>query len=113
MNRIENELCNLGNTTIPSRLKIEESENRICLILNAERVQKENMQKAGNDFEGWAMAAHICAGKLGINKKIMLDVDQEFVYKKYVGEGHLGRFLYRTMKFSKQYGEFVIQNRHS
>lgn len=49
MNRIENELCNLGNTTIPSRLKIEESENRICLILNAERVQKENMQKAGND----------------------------------------------------------------
>ncbi len=110
MNRIEKELTDLGNTIIPSKLRItdNEADGFIGLILDGRRVQKENMQKDGNDFEGWAISIHLCAEKMGIKKKVRMDIDEKkrFVYEKYKGNGHLGRFLYRAMKFSRQYGDW-------
>lgn len=109
MDNIRNALCSLGYTRIPGRLGITEDEDAfIGLVLDGERVQKEPMYDSGNDFEGWAMAVHICADKLGIKKKVRLELDEQkrFKYERYEGNGHLGRFLYRAMKFSQQYGDW-------
>lgn len=110
MNRIEKSLCALGKTRIPSRLSITENDTDGCidLILDGKKIQKKGMLRSGNDFEGWAIAIHICAEELGIDKKIHMDLDENkrFKYEKYEGKGHLGRFLYRAMKFSQQYGDW-------
>lgn len=108
MNRIEKALCELGSTRIPSKLGITETDNRILITLDGEKIQDKNMQVAGNDFEGWVMAVHICSDRLGINKKVRMDLDERkrFQYQSYLGKGHLGRFLYRAMKFSQQYGDW-------
>ena len=96
-------LLEIGNTKIPKSLKIVEDEQVIKIILRAKRVQITNMQENGNDFEGWVMATYCCIQQNGINKDIMLDLEGTFQYESYEKNGHLGRFLYRAMKFVKQY----------
>lgn len=97
---IETALCKLRGTITPSSLEFVEDKGVVRIILNGKKVQEKNMQEEGNDFEGWAIASHICS-----NGEIVLDIAKgtEFQYGDYIGNGHLCRFLYRIMKFSKQY----------
>ena len=104
MNSNVNEsICNRGNTKIPSKIEFNEEKDKIRIVLDGEKIQVENMQKDYNAFEGWAIAAHICT-----KGHVVLDIDQErkFKYDEYIGNGHLCRFLYRIMKFRKQYGKW-------
>ncbi len=101
-NCIKKEIRKVGETRIPSRMKIEEGENCIKIIMNAKRIQEKNMQEDGNDFEGWGIATYIYSQK---KKTVLFDVDEHFSLQgeDYLGKGHLCRFLYRLMKFSEQY----------
>lgn len=82
---------------------LEEDQTRCRIKLNPKKVQTENMQTDANAFEGWAVALHITLAKPG---KIILDVDGTFEEKPYETNGHWGRFLYRALRFSQQYGEW-------
>lgn len=94
-------ICNLRN--ISSIIQLKEEKGKIRILLDGEKVQVENMQEDYNAFEGVAIAAHICT-----KGHVILDIDQErkFKYNEYIGNGHLCRFLYRIMKFRKQYGKW-------
>lgn len=68
-----------------------------------------NMQDNAAAFEAWCF---IIKAYTNIkNLKIMLDIDG-VVNDRYVGgipsNGHLGRFLYRILKFKEQYGEWFF-----
>lgn len=68
-----------------------------------------NMQDNAAAFEAWCF---IIKAYTNIkNLKIMLDIDG-VVNDKYVGgvpsNGHLGRFLYRILKFKEQYGTWFF-----
>ena len=99
MNWIEDKICEKGATKIPSNLRIEENGEIVQITLNSKKIQEKNMQKSGNDFEGWSIAAYACT-----KRNVVLCVDGDLsISEKYVGKGHLCRFLYRVMKFSEQY----------
>lgn len=68
-----------------------------------------NMQDNAAAFEAWCF---IIKAYTNIkNLKIMLDIDG-VVNDRYVGgipsNGHLGRFLYRILKFKEQYGKWFL-----
>lgn len=68
-----------------------------------------NMQDNAAAFEAWCF---IIKAYTNINNlKIMLDIDG-VVNDRYVGgipsNGHLGRFLYRILKFKEQYGKWFF-----
>lgn len=68
-----------------------------------------NMQDNAAAFEAWCF---IIKAYTNIkNFKIMLDIDG-VVNDRYVGgipsNGHLGRFLYRILKFKEQYGKWFL-----
>lgn len=68
-----------------------------------------NMQDNAAAFEAWCF---IIKAYTNIkNLKIKLDIDG-VVNDRYVGEipsnGHLGRFLYRILKFKEQYGKWFV-----
>ncbi len=104
-NWIEKMICEEGATRIPSNLKIEEDGDAVRITLNADKIQKRNMQESGNDFEGWAIASRVCT-----NREIVLCTDKSLAIQKssFIGMGHLSRFLYRIMKFSEQYKWFHL-----
>lgn len=82
---------------------LEENQTQCRIKLNPKKVQTENMQTDANAFEGWAVALHIALADPG---KIILDVDGAFEEMPYETNGHWGRFLYRALRFSQQYGEW-------
>ena len=82
---------------------LEEDQTQCRIKLNPKKVQTENMQTDANAFEGWAVALHIALSEPG---KIILDVDGAFDKIPYETNGHWGRFLYRALRFSQQYGEW-------
>ena len=91
------------NVKLPEGINfINESDSKYRMILNARKVQDENMQVDDNAFEGWAVCAYI-ALKDKINTKIILDVNEVFEFEQFENNGHLNRFLYRAMRFSEQY----------
>ena len=79
------------------------------ISLDYKLIKDKNMQVPGNDFEGWAIAAHICSqmGQITLDIK---DVDR-LPDGKYVGNGHVNRFLYRAMKFKEQYSWFHLSDK--
>ena len=95
-----------SNLKLPRKIKffLEENGTQCRIELNNVKVQTENMQTDANAFEGWAIALYIALGK---QVKIILDVDEDFnEHIGYETNGHLGRFLYRALRFSQQYGEW-------
>lgn len=82
---------------------LEENLTQCRIKLNRRKIREKNMQIDANAFEGWAVALHIALPKPG---KIILDVDG--VLEKIPDEtnGHWGRFLYRALRFSQQYGKW-------
>ncbi|MCR5746905.1 MAG: hypothetical protein K6G03_04295 [Lachnospiraceae bacterium] len=104
MNKVEETIRKYGSgsTKIPSALKIEEiGSGSTRIVLDGKKVQGKNMQIDGNAFEGWAIATRVCT-----NGRVILDVDKKFTFDRYIGKGHLCRFLYRAMRFSQQYSEW-------
>lgn len=93
------------NLKLPGNVSfvLEKNQTQCRIKLNPKKVQTENMQTDTNAFEGWAVALHIALDKPG---KIILDVDGEFKRIPYETNGHWGRFLYRALRFSQQYGEW-------
>lgn len=91
--------------------KITRSGNgdSVTLLLNGKTIKDDNMQMAGNAFEGWAFAI-----KARENKKVILDVKKDTIdilrlnKNEYsgCGNGHICRFLYRVIKFQNQYGNW-------
>lgn len=97
-----------SNLKLPGNVEfiLEENGTQCRIKLNNVKVQTENMQTDANAFEGWAIALYIALDKQG---KIILDVDEDFnEYIGYETNGHLGRFLYRALRFSQQYGEWFV-----
>lgn len=99
---------NNENLQLPSGIEfIQKNDACYRMILSAKKVQEKNMQVVDNAFEGWAIAVYIAMEK---NVKIILDVSGEFNYDGYEKEGHLGRFLYRALKFNEQYDWFDLSD---
>ncbi len=94
---------------ISEKIIRSDNGNSVTLILNGNTIKDDNMQMAGNAFEGWA-----CAIKAREDKKVILDVKKETIdiirleKGKYAGRenGHICRFLYRVIKFQDQYGNW-------
>ena len=98
-NNIEKAITARG-CKIPSKLHILDEKDHASIIMDGKLIQEENMQEDGNAFEGWAIAAYLCS-----KRPVILDIDDNsrFQYEGYAGNGHLGRFLYRALRFSQQY----------
>ena len=82
---------------------LEENETQCRIKLDPKKVQTENMQIDANAFEAWALALHVAMEKPG---KIILDFARQFENIAYEKNGHWGRFLYRALRFSRQYGDW-------
>lgn len=73
-----------------------------------------NMQDNAAAFEGWAAAiyAHYLVsinGKDSVKRKIILGLQEKLddVQNADENQGHYNRFLYRAMKFSEEYSEWI------
>ena len=99
----------MAKVRISEKITRIDNENTVSLLLNGNIIKDDNMQTAGNAFEGWA-----CAIKAREKKNVFLDVKKETIdilrLKKdeYAGRenGHICRFLYRVIKFQEQYGDW-------
>ena len=90
------------------KFELEENSTKCRIKMNLKKIQdkksgEKNMQKDSNAFEAWAVAMHIALEEPGI---IILDSDGEIDNIPYEGNGHWGRFLYRALRFSEQYGQW-------
>lgn len=109
---LKEELDVKGLQSFPKNIHIHynDSEHILTMMLLPKAVglvkgDYVNMQDNAAAFEAWCF---IIKAYTNIkNLKIMLDIDG-VVNDKYVGgvpsNGHLGRFLYRILKFKEQYG---------
>lgn len=109
---LKEELDVKGLQSFPKNIHIHynDSEHILTMMLLPKAVglvkgDYINMQDNAAAFEAWCF---IIKAYTNIkNLKIMLDIDG-VVNDKYVGgvpsNGHLGRFLYRILKFKEQYG---------
>lgn len=99
------EAFNNHDLKLPKNVKfcLEENRSQCKITLKSETVQGGNMQTDANAFEAWAIALHIALGEPG---KIVLDVDGALEETSDKPRGHWGRFLYRALRFSEQYGEW-------
>lgn len=99
----------MAKVRISEKITRIDNGNTVSLLLNGNIIKDENMQMAGNAFEGWA-----CAIWAIENKKVFLAVKEETIdilrLKKdeYAGRdnGHICRFLYRVIKFQDQYNNW-------
>ncbi|WP_027204368.1 hypothetical protein [Butyrivibrio fibrisolvens] len=99
----------MAKVRISEKITRIDNGNTVSLLLNGNIIKDENMQMAGNAFEGWA-----CAIRAIENKKVFLAVKEETIdilrLKKdeYAGRdnGHICRFLYRVIKFQDQYNNW-------
>lgn len=86
-------------------------ENNGCIIrLDNSNFENENMQEDYNAFEGWACAIYeyLLYGKGQKDPIITLDISEPIQSEEFIGNGHLGRFLYRALRFEEQYTWFHL-----
>lgn len=99
----------MAKVKISEKITRIDNGNSVTLLLNGNTIKDENMQMAGNAFEGWA-----CAIKAIEDKDVVLDVKKETIdvlrlnKNEYTGSGtgHICRFLYRVIKFQNQYDKW-------
>ena len=99
-----------GDVKKPRDLNIEETGDKIRIILDGNKVTGDNMQIPANAFEGWAVAIRACLLDMKLDQNVVLDVAPaiSYIYEKTKGQGHLARFLYRAMRFDEQYDWFEL-----
>lgn len=91
------------NISLPAELQFVEIDESISLVMCSEKIINGNMQEAVNSFEAWSIAIYLATGK-----RIILDVNKHLNYDKYENQKHLGRFLYRALRFNEQYSWFSL-----
>lgn len=107
------------NIRLPQNIWLEEIENGIKMSLSMASVGKGkdkflNMQDNAAAFEGWAAViyAHYLTPinrKDSGKRKIILGLQEksEDVHNIDENQGHYNRFLYRAMKFTEEYSEWI------
>lgn len=107
------------NIRLPQNIWLEEIEDGIKMSLSLAAIGKDqdkllNMQDNAAAFEGWAAAiyAHYLApinSKDSVKRKIILGLQEKIEDVQNIDEkqGHYNRFLYRAMKFTEEYSEWI------
>ncbi len=108
-----------SNVKLPQNIWLEEIDNGIKMSLSPEAIGRSqdkilNMQDNAAAFEGWAAAIYThylgpMNSKDSIKRKIILGSQEKLYDTQSTDEnqGHLNRFLFRAMKFSEEYSDWI------
>lgn len=91
---------------LPKQMDIHVEGNTCNIMLDAEKVNKENMQEDCNAFEGWSIAVYTALRESNRNLIVKLGIEPDAAPEK--PSGHWNRFLYRAGRFCGQYQWFIL-----